>query len=224
MFRFAQHDSAIYDEPWRPHTKCFGVRRVLASLYRERCAIICEAVDNSKLKAQDSQKAAEQAYESRLPGPLARMKQWLVAHHMTLMAIADTPHSIALGSAIGVFFGFTPLWSIKTLLSIGVAWVCRCNKIAAAIAVTLHDVLIFVMPAIYFAEYKVGCWILRRPVPLHRLRFHFGLHDYLNTGLFVRLVWPAFVGSLFFALPSAIIVYFVMRLLISRARTLQKTV
>ena len=142
---------------------------------------------------------------------------------MTLMAIADTPHSIALGSAIGIFFGFTPLWSIKSLLSIGVAWVCRCNKIAAAIAVTLHDVLIFAMPAIYFAEYKVGCWILRRPVPLHRFRFHFGLHDYLNTGLFVRLVWPAFVGSLFFAIPSAIIVYFVMRLLISRARTAQRT-
>ncbi|MGC2352455.1 MAG: DUF2062 domain-containing protein [Candidatus Udaeobacter sp.] len=165
---------------------------------------------------------SEQVYESRLPGALARLKQWLVAHHMTLMAIADTPHSIALGSAIGIFFGFTPLWSIKTLLSILVAWACRCNKIAAAIAVTLHDVLIFAMPAIYFAEYKVGCWILRRPVPLHRLRFHFGLHDYLNTGLFVRLVWPAFVGSLFFALPSAIIVYFLMRLLISRARMPQK--
>ena len=75
---------------------------------------------------------------------------------MTLVTIADTPHSIALGSAIGIFFGFTPLWSLKTLLSIVVAWVCRCNKIAAAIAVTLHDVLIFVMPAVYFAEYKLG--------------------------------------------------------------------
>src|ERR1700752_2771137 len=136
-------------------------------------------------RVHEPHEANEQAYESRLPGPLARMKSWLVAQHMTLMASADTPHSIALGSAIGVFFGFTPLWSIKTLLSIGVAWVCRCNKIAAGIAATLHDVLIFGMPAIYFAEYKVGCWILRRPVPLHRLRFHFGLHDYLNTGLFV---------------------------------------
>src|SRR5438876_1216399 len=39
---------------------------------------------------------------------------------MTLMAIADTPHSIALGSAIGIFFGFTPLYPLKTLLSIAV--------------------------------------------------------------------------------------------------------
>ena len=54
-----------------------------------------------------------------LPGPLVRFKRWLAAHHMTLMTMADTPHSIALGSAIGIFFGFTPLWSLKTLFSIG---------------------------------------------------------------------------------------------------------
>jgi uncharacterized protein (DUF2062 family) len=159
----------------------------------------------------------------RLPQPLARLKRWLIDHHMTLMTIADTPHSIALGSAIGIFFGFTPLWSLKTLLSIAVAWICRCNKIAAAIAVTLHDVLIFAMPAIYFAEYKAGCWILLRPVPLHRVRFHFGLYDYLHWNVFVRLVWPALVGSLFLAIPSAIITYFVMRMLISRARAGQNS-
>jgi uncharacterized protein (DUF2062 family) len=153
-----------------------------------------------------------------LPDFLARKKRWLADHHMTLVTMADTSHSIALGSAIGIFFGFTPLWSLKTLLSIALAWICRCNKIAAAIAVTVHDVLIFVMPAIYFAEYKVGCWALRRPPPAHRVRFHFGLHDYLNWDVFQRVVWPAFIGSLFLAIPSAIIVYFVMRMLISRAR------
>ena len=116
-------------------------------------------------------------YASRLPEPLARLKRWLVAHHMTLMTIADTPHSIALGSAIGIFFGFTPLYPLKTLLSIGTAWVCRCNKIAAAISVTLHDVVIWAMPAIYLAEYQLGCWSLQRP-PAQRVHFRqFGLHD-----------------------------------------------
>jgi uncharacterized protein (DUF2062 family) len=158
----------------------------------------------------------------RLPQPLARLKRWLNEHHMTLMTIADTSHSIALGSAIGIFFGFTPLWSLKTLLSIATAWVFRCNKIAAAIAVTLHDVLIFAMPAIYFAEYKIGCWILHRPVPKHRVRLHLSLYDYLNPDLFLRVVWPAFVGSILFALPCAIVVYFLMRMLISRERESQK--
>src|SRR2546422_10557926 len=113
---------------------------------------------------------ATAGYGPQLPKPLARLKRWLAAHHMTLMAIADTPHSIALGSAIGIFFGFTPLYPLKTLLSIAVAWVCRCNKIAAAIAVTLHDVGIWAMPAIYIAEYQLGCWSLHRPAA-HRIRF-----------------------------------------------------
>jgi len=174
----------------------------------------------------DHKQAPEPVYESPLPKPLARMKRWLVAHHMTLMAIADTPHSIALGSAIGVFFGFTPLYPLKTLLSIAVAWIFRCNKIAAAIAVTLHDVMIWAMPALYVAEYHFGCWILGRPVA-QRVHFRqFRLHDYVHWHVFSRLVWPtfwpAFVGSLFVAIPSAVIVYVLMRLLISRARTPEK--
>jgi uncharacterized protein (DUF2062 family) len=169
----------------------------------------------------EPQTVEPRSYGPGLPGWLERKKKWLADHHMTLVTMNDTPHSVALGSAIGIFFGFTPLWSLKTLLSIAVAWVCRCNKIAAAIAVTLHDVLIFVMPAVYFAEYKLGCWTLRRPPPAHRVRFHFGLHDYLNWGMFQHLVWPAIIGSLFLAIPSAVFVYCLMRLLISRARAPQ---
>lgn len=140
---------------------------------------------------------------------------------MTLMAIADTPHSIALGSAIGIFFGFTPLTGVKTLLSILGAWAFRCNKIAAVIAVTVHDVLIFIMPAIYYAEYKAGCWILGRPAP-PRIRFHFALHDYLSWHTFLRVVWPALVGSLFLAISSAIVVYFLIRMLVSRSQKAQR--
>jgi len=227
MFRFAQHDSAIYGMASRDFAP--NILECEASSHRfrrEQCAITYLAVDNSNLKPQNSHQPAEPVYESRLPKPLARMKRWLVAHHMTLMAIADTPHSIALGSAIGIFFGFTPLYPLKTLLSIAVAWVCRCNKIAAAIAVTLHDVLIWAMPAIYVAEYHLGCWSLNRPIA-QRIHFRqFGLRDYVHWHVFSRVVWPtlwpASIGSLFLAIPSAVIVYFLMRLLISRARTLQK--
>jgi len=141
---------------------------------------------------------------------------------MTLMTIADTPHSIALGSAIGIFFGFTPLYPLKTLLSIAVAWALRCNKLAAAIFVNLHDVLILVMPAIYFAEYKIGCWSLHR-APRHHVHLrHFGLREISNWHLFSQVIWPtfwpAFVGSLFLAIPSAIIIYLIVRLILSRPR------
>jgi len=167
---------------------------------------------------QEPPPTAEPVYESRLPRPLGRLKRWLAAHHMTLMTIADTPHSIALGSAIGIFFGFTPLWSLKTLLSIAVAWIFRCNKIAAAIAVTLHDIILPFMPAIYWWEYKIGYWILHGVLP-QRIRIaHIAMQDYLHWRAFVRVIWPTLTGSLFLALPSGLIVYFVMRMLLSRAR------
>jgi uncharacterized protein len=158
-----------------------------------------------------------------LPEFLARRKRWLAAHHMTLMTIADTPHSIALGSAIGIFFGFTPLWSLKTLLSIAVAWIFRCNKIAAAIAVTLHDIILPLMPAIYYWQYRVGTVVLHghtahRKVFQHlHIRYYFRLHTFSTFGV------PLLVGSLFLAVPSAIIVYFVMRMLVSRARASRGT-
>jgi uncharacterized protein (DUF2062 family) len=151
-------------------------------------------------------------------GWFARFRNWWRAHHEHLVSIKDTPHSIALGVAIGVFFGFTPLWTMKTLLSIGVAWLFNSNKIAAAISVTLHDVILPFMPAIYLAEYKIGYWILHHSTP-QRVHFgHLGLRDYLDWHLFAALVWPAFIGSIFLALPSAITIYFLARWTVQRAR------
>lgn len=168
---------------------------------------------------QDGTPVIERQYGPRLPTALSRCKRWLSDHHMTLMAINDTPHSIALASAIGIFFGFTPLYPLKTLLSIAVAWICRCNKVAAAIAVTLHDVLIFAMPAIYYAEYKLGCRVLGRP-PGSKLRlWHLGFHDYFSWHMLHKYVWPALIGSLFLAIPCGLIVYFLVRMLVSRAQS-----
>lgn len=162
--------------------------------------------------------APARSFGPRLPNPLKRLKQWLIKHHMTLMAINDTPHSIALGSAIGIFFGFTPLWSLKTLLSIVVAWVCRSNKLAAAVAVTLHDVLLPLMPAIFWWEYRIGYRALHGSYPTRiRLR-HLTLWEYLHADVFMRVIWPTLVGSLFIAIPSAVAAYVVMRLLIRRRR------
>jgi uncharacterized protein (DUF2062 family) len=157
----------------------------------------------------------------RLPGPFHRLKRWLAAHHMTLMTLTDTPHSIALGSAIGIFFGFTPLLSMKTLLSIAVAWLCKCNKIAAAIAVTLHDIILPLIPAIYFWQYKIGMRILHGR-PAHRIAFHVGFADFTNWKAFLRVGWPLLFGSFFLAVPCALATYVIMRMLVSRARDRQE--
>lgn len=130
-------------------------------------------------------------------GRWSRFVAWLSAHRSTLLALDDTPHSIALGLAIGIFFGFTPLLGLKTLLSIGVAWLFKSNKIAAAISVTLHDLLLPLMPAIYFWEYRAGIWALNRP-PHSSMSFrNLPVRDWMEWTTFFTVGQPLLVGSLF---------------------------
>jgi uncharacterized protein (DUF2062 family) len=148
----------------------------------------------------------------------SRLSHWLDHMHSRLVTIPDTPHSIALGVAIGIFFGFTPLWSLKTLLSIGVAWLCRSNKIAAAISVQLHDLILPFMPAIYLWEYKIGFWAMKGHLPQ---RFHMrtlSFRDYFHWEAFFTVGRPLLIGSIIVGLPSAAIVYFVCRALVTRHR------
>ncbi len=157
----------------------------------------------------------------RAAGWWSRFKAWWSKYHHRLMAIEDSPHAIALGMAIGIFFGFTPLWSLKTLLSIAVAWLLNSNKIAAAISVTLHDVILPFMPAIFLWEYKVGYLALNGAMP-GRVRFgQMRLHDYLRWRVLVDLIWPTFVGSILLALPVAVVSYFLVRSFINRKRARQ---
>ena len=148
----------------------------------------------------------------------AKFKKWFSSIHIQVVAIEDTPHSIAMGLAIGIFFGFTPLWSLKTLLSIAVAWLFKSNKIAAAISVQLHDLILPFMPAIYWWEYKFGYWALQGHFP-HRIRLrNMSMRDYMNWTTFFTVGQPLLIGSLFLALPSAIVVYLVCNALVKRAR------
>ena len=154
--------------------------------------------------------------------PVRWLARWFGENRGKLLAIQDTPHSIALGSAIGLFFGFTPLLSVKTLLSIAVAWLFRSNKMAAALTVTLHDVLLPLMPAIYLWEYKLGVLALRGHMPAAVTLQNTAFREYMKWTTFFHVGLPILVGSLFIAFPSAVIVYFVLRRVIERARTIRE--
>ena len=155
------------------------------------------------------------------PGLWRRMKRWMRAHHMTLMTLPDTPHAIALGSAIGMFFGFSPLFGLKTILAFLITWACRANKTAAVITVQLHDLLLPFVPAMFFWQYKLGMWALYHRLPQREGFRRVPLSEWLEWTKFLTVGRPILVGSLFFAVPSALLVYFGLRavLIRSRART-----
>src|SRR5437763_13844400 len=101
------------------------------------------------------------------------IKRWLHEHSLKLLALRDTPEAIAGGVAIGIFFGFMPLFGFKNLLAILFAWLTRSNIIAAIVAGALHDVILPLMPVIYLWEYDLGFWIINNT---HRWQTLSNLH------------------------------------------------
>ena len=155
--------------------------------------------------------------------PWQRLKRWMRAHHVTLMTLPDTPHNIALGAAIGMFFGFSPLIGLKTILAFLITWAFKANKTAAVITVQLHDILLPLVPAMFFWQYRLGMWALYHRVPQRAGFRRVALSDFMEWTTFLTVGRPILVGSLFFALPAALLVYFGFRAVLIRSRARNET-
>ena len=146
------------------------------------------------------------------------LHRWLKEHSLRLLAIRDTPNAIAGGLAIGIFFGFTPLVGMKTLLSIFFAWLTRSNIIAAVIAVTLHDVALPFMPVLFRWEYDIGYWILsdphQWPPRLRELRWH--AREWRSWTTFFSIGQPLLLGSVIVSTPVALLSFWVARRIVIR--------
>jgi uncharacterized protein len=130
------------------------------------------------------------------------LRDWLHRHSLKLLAIRDTPESIAGGVAIGMFFGFAPVLGLKTLGTIFFAWITRSNIVAAFVAVTMHDIFFLFMPAIYWSEYAVGYWIMKQP---HHWPAFVDMH--FNWKTLLKLGKPLLLGGVICSAPLALLSY-----------------
>ncbi len=130
-------------------------------------------------------------------------------HVRSLLELRDTPHAIAGGVAIGIFFGFIPLYGLKTLLCLAAAWLVRCSKLAAIVVVSLYDILAPVVPFLMRLQYDVGYWLLSHPHhrPTKLEDHHIKLADMLNWTTFFDVGFPILVGSIVIAIPFTAVGY-----------------
>ena len=146
------------------------------------------------------------------------LRRWLHEHSLRLLAIRDTPQAIAGGVAIGIFFGFTPLFGLKTLLAIFFAWLTRSNILAAVLASALHDIALPLMPLIYRFEYDVGYFLLSHPHhwPPALVKAHWeDLHPRSWMNIF-DIGRDLLLGAIVCAAPFAAIAYVVTKPLVVR--------
>jgi uncharacterized protein (DUF2062 family) len=89
-----------------------------------------------------------------------RMPWWANPSQMLreVLAFNDTPKSIALGAAVGIFVGLTPTGGIQTLLvlafSLTLGRIVRFNLLAAMVALYISNPLTAI--PIYWCSYYVG--------------------------------------------------------------------
>ena len=138
---------------------------------------------------------------------------FLARRWQQLAELRDQGDAVPRGFALGIALGFTPLFGVKTLLSLLLAPLVRGNRIAAVVGTTLHDVTLPLAPALLRLEYDVGFWILQRP---HRwpaaLQYrHLKPRDWFSWTTFITVAPPLLVGSLVVAAPVAVLAYYLVR-------------
>jgi len=140
---------------------------------------------------------------------IKRFIQLKIAKMHELLDAKDAPHSVAGGTSIGVFFGFMPIFGLKTVVAMGCSLATRCSVVASVIGVSLHDIVLPLWPLILRYQFQVGFWILSQPhhfaPPLTKEDFH--LSEILQWDSFVAIGLPLVVGGVVFALPVSLISY-----------------
>ena len=155
---------------------------------------------------------------------IRRFVQQKIAKMHELLDAKDAPHSVAGGTSIGIFFGFLPIFGLKTLGAMGISLMTRCSVVASVIGVSLHDVLLPIWPLILRYQFQVGFWLLSHPhhfaPPLNRQDFKFS--EILQWDNFVDIGLPLLIGGAIFALPVSLISYgvvlYIMRVRMARRK------
>jgi len=143
-----------------------------------------------------------------------------------LLSLDDSPHAIALGTAIGMFVGMTPTVGIQMILIMAVAAVTRplfhFNRVAGLITVYISNP-ITIMP-LYAAFYYTGTLVVEAPMTPAEFQEQFELaldRSWLDPLRFIfnEVAWPMIAGSLLIAIVTAVPTYpIVKRLVVTKRR------
>ena len=147
-----------------------------------------------------------------------------------ILMLEDTPHSIALGTAIGMFIGLTPTVGIQMILVMCVAWLTRnmfhFNRVAALITVYISNP-VTVVPIYYFL-YWTGHLLIGGDVKREQfaqLLEYDGFDGWWQaiTGLFVDIGSPLILGTCIVAPIGGLITYPIMRRMLDSFHRLKST-
>ncbi len=143
-----------------------------------------------------------------------------------ILRLSASPHSVAMGVAVGTFSALTPFLGLHVVLAVAVSYLLSGNVIAAALATTFANPL--TLPFIWAGTFRTGELVLGTasghgdsPIDLAHLLDHLTLVD-----LWAPVLKPMLVGSLVLGAPLAVAAYLFTRFGVGafRRRRLQRVV
>jgi uncharacterized protein (DUF2062 family) len=137
-----------------------------------------------------------------------RTRRWLDQ----LLHTHDTPQRTALAYAVGIFFGFSPLLGLHTILGLVCAFALNLNRVAVLLGI--YSNLPWILPAYYTLATLLGATLLRVKVPPNLLRdlqsalAEASWADFRQLGhALTPLAWAYVLGSTIGAVILAVIAY-----------------
>jgi uncharacterized protein (DUF2062 family) len=142
-----------------------------------------------------------------MPGS-PRLRRWLEE----LLHTHDTPQRTAAAYALGVFFGFSPLLGLHTILGLVFAFALNLNRVAVLLGI--YSNLPWILPAYYTLATMAGAAILRvqvQPRLLKELTAAFADAQWADfrrlAHALTPLAWAYVLGSTIGAAALALVAY-----------------
>jgi len=136
----------------------------------------------------------------------------------SIKQLKGDPNFIASGMAIGIFIGITPTFPFHTILAVGLAYILRASKAAAAIGVWIGNPL--TIPLIYFGSYKTGSLILGSSFPFDAKYLTFTELTKLGLDATLALI----TGGIVIGIAPAVASYFITRRLVKKFRSRRRLI
>jgi uncharacterized protein (DUF2062 family) len=137
-----------------------------------------------------------------------RVRRWLEQ----LLHTHDTPQRTAAAYALGVFFGFSPLLGLHTVLGLVFAFALNLNRVAVLLGI--YSNLPWILPAYYTLATVAGAAMLRVQVPpglLKELTSALAAASWADFRQLAHALWPLVwayaLGSTLGAIALALVAY-----------------
>ena len=129
-----------------------------------------------------------------------------------LLAEGSSPHSIALGFAVGIFIGALPIIGFQLIPTVIVCYKLKANKIAGLTATWISNAFTYI--PLYYYEYLVGCLILPHYQVITKNTFktlfiEVSFSKFVDVG--EKLLVPLLVGSMLNAVVLSVSSYFIVK-------------